>query len=101
MLKILILLSGAVCSGKMDNELPQIKSNENVNPTDPMNSNNMGVENGGTVSEGECYEDEDSDSDHFSIQKPAFLVDGEPNFDLGPPEDGWEYLRRVRYHSDC
>ncbi|KAI9094797.1 hypothetical protein K1719_026603 [Acacia pycnantha] len=82
----------------MDNELPQINSNENVNHMDPC-SNNLGEENGGTVSEGELYEDEDSDSDYDSIQKPAFLVDGEPNFESGPPEDGWEYLRRVRWEA--
>ncbi|XP_028756425.1 gem-associated protein 2-like [Neltuma alba] len=99
MLKVLKLLSGAVCSENMDNELPQINSNENVNPMDPSCSNNLGEENRGTVSEVECYEDEDSDSDYDSIQKPAFLVDGEPNFDLGPPDDGWEYLRRVRWEA--
>ncbi|KAL2996599.1 hypothetical protein AAZX31_10G280600 [Glycine max] len=27
------------------------------------------------------------------------MVDGEPNFDSGPPEDGWEYLRRVRWEA--
>ncbi|XP_028759521.1 uncharacterized protein LOC114718398 isoform X2 [Neltuma alba] len=88
-----------MCSENMDNELPQINSNENVNPMDPSCSNNLGEENRGTVSEVECYEDEDSDSDYDSIQKPAFLVDGEPNFDLGPPDDGWEYLRRVRWEA--
>lgn len=44
----------------------------------------------------EYVEDEDSD-DSFSIQRRAFLVEGEPDFDAGPPEDGLEYLRRVRY----
>lgn len=48
--------------------------------------------------EGECSEDDDSDEDYSSIQRPAFLVTGEPDFDSGPPQDGLEYLRRVRYH---
>lgn len=39
---------------------------------------------------------EDND-DYNSILRPAFAVDGEPDFDSGPPEDGLEYLRRVRY----
>lgn len=44
------------------------------------------------------YADTDSDDEYDSIQRPAFQVDGEPNFDSGPPEDGLEYLRRVRYY---
>ncbi|CAL5210344.1 unnamed protein product [Lathyrus oleraceus] len=41
----------------------------------------------------------DSEDDYASIQRPAFQVDGEPDFDSGPPEDGWEYLRRVRWEA--
>lgn len=48
------------------------------------------------VQQRECSEDYDSDEDYSSIQRPAFLVEGEPDFDSGPPEDGLEYLRRVR-----
>ncbi|KAG5020052.1 hypothetical protein JHK87_015907 [Glycine soja] len=34
----------------------------------------------------ECSEEDDSsDEDYASIQRPAFMVDGEPNFDFGPP----------------
>ncbi|KZV34817.1 hypothetical protein F511_00719 [Dorcoceras hygrometricum] len=40
-----------------------------------------------------------SDEDYSSIQKPAFLVTGEPDFDSGPPQDGLEYLRRVRWEA--
>lgn len=40
--------------------------------------------------------DDDSDDEYGNIQKPAFLVEGEPDFDSGPPLDGLEYLRRVR-----
>lgn len=46
--------------------------------------------------EEEYDEDEDSDSEYVSIQRPAFHVTGEPDFDSGPPQDGLEYLRRVR-----
>lgn len=38
----------------------------------------------------------DSDSDEESFQPRAFAVEGEPDFESGPPEDGWEYLRRVK-----
>ncbi|CAN1173352.1 Gem-associated protein 2 [Linum perenne] len=44
-------------------------------------------------------EEDDSDDDHTSIQRPAFYVEGEPDFDSGPPEDGLEYLRRVRWEA--
>nr|XP_016492640.1 PREDICTED: uncharacterized protein LOC107812126 [Nicotiana tabacum] len=43
-------------------------------------------------------ESDDSNDDYSSIQRPAFIVTGEPDFDSGPPEGGLEYLRRVRYH---
>ncbi|XP_010550504.1 PREDICTED: uncharacterized protein LOC104821356 [Tarenaya hassleriana] len=46
-----------------------------------------------------CTEDDDSDEDYNSILKPAFAVEGEPDFDSGPPEDGFEYLRRVRWEA--
>lgn len=46
---------------------------------------------------GDYIETDDSDSDgDYSIQKLAFSVEGEPDFDSGPPQDGLEYLRRVR-----
>lgn len=50
------------------------------------------------ISEPSCSLSQDSDDDKYyhSIQRPAFHVEGEPNFDSGPPEDGLEYLRRVR-----
>ncbi|XP_024003980.1 uncharacterized protein LOC18026444 isoform X2 [Eutrema salsugineum] len=50
-----------------------------------------------TLEEEEDYT-EDND-DYNSILKPAFAVDGEPDFDSGPPEDGLEYLRRVRWEA--
>ncbi|MQL94193.1 hypothetical protein Taro_026849 [Colocasia esculenta] len=50
------------------------------------------------VEEGQCTEDE-SDDEYDSIQRPAFYVEGEPDFESGPPQDGWEYLRRVRWEA--
>ncbi|CAL1404646.1 unnamed protein product [Linum trigynum] len=52
-----------------------------------------------TVAEGQYDEEDDSDDDYASIQKPAFHIEGEPDFDSGPPEDGLEYLRRVRWEA--
>ncbi|XP_055814060.1 uncharacterized protein LOC129883407 isoform X2 [Solanum dulcamara] len=50
--------------------------------------------------ENNVYEEsDDSDDDYSSIQRPAFRVTGEPDFDSGPPEDGLEYLRRVRWEA--
>ncbi|MCD7447168.1 hypothetical protein HAX54_025514 [Datura stramonium] len=50
--------------------------------------------------ESNVYEEsDDSDDDYSSIQRPAFRVTGEPDFDSGPPEDGLEYLRRVRWEA--
>ncbi|XP_004152287.1 uncharacterized protein LOC101215637 [Cucumis sativus] len=53
------------------------------------------------ISEPSCSLSQDSDDDKYyhSIQRPAFHVEGEPNFDSGPPEDGLEYLRRVRWEA--
>ncbi|CDY14841.1 BnaC04g48380D [Brassica napus] len=48
------------------------------------------------VGEEEYSEEND---DYNSILKPAFAVDGEPDFESGPPEDGFEYLRRVRWEA--
>jgi survival of motor neuron protein-interacting protein 1 len=47
--------------------------------------------------EGVEYDEDDSDDDYDGILKPAFAVDGEPDFESGEPLDGFEYLRRVRY----
>ena len=93
MLKVLQLLSGAVCCENRDSE--------KGTPVDPSCSHNLVSEDGCSVAK-ECSEEYDgSDDDYASIQRPAFMVDGEPNFDSGPPEDGWEYLRRVRYYHNC
>ena len=47
------------------------------------------------VEDVEC--EDDSDDDYEGILKPAFAVDGDPDFESGEPLDGFEYLRRVRY----
>ncbi|XP_064986993.1 uncharacterized protein LOC135625831 [Musa acuminata AAA Group] len=66
---------------------------------------NVGSQNGQSVEEwccdNECInnEDDSSDDEPDSIQRPAFLVEGEPDFDSGPPLDGIEYLRRVRWEA--
>ncbi|KAL2608314.1 hypothetical protein R1flu_026887 [Riccia fluitans] len=41
------------------------------------------------------------DSDEYveSFQPQAFAVDGEPDFESGDPQDGWEYLRRVIWET--
>ena len=39
----------------------------------------------------------DSEDDEETFQHAVLQVQGEPDFESGPPEDGWEYLRRVRY----
>ncbi|XP_058094065.1 uncharacterized protein LOC131240065 [Magnolia sinica] len=52
-----------------------------------------------TFVEEACDEDENSDDEYDNIQRPAFLVEGEPDFESGPPQDGLEYLRRVRWEA--
>lgn len=41
---------------------------------------------------------EDSDEE-VSLQPLAFQVEGEPDFESGPPQDGFEYLRRVMWET--
>jgi gem associated protein 2 len=51
------------------------------------------------LDEGEDVECEDDSGDEYEgILKPAFAVDGEPDFESGEPLDGFEYIRRVRYY---
>uniref|UniRef100_A0A7N0V2C4 Uncharacterized protein n=1 Tax=Kalanchoe fedtschenkoi TaxID=63787 RepID=A0A7N0V2C4_KALFE len=57
------------------------------------------IEDSPTGLDEECSQDSDSDDEYDGILKPAFHVDGEPDFDSGPPEDGMEYLRRVRWEA--
>ncbi|KNA07668.1 hypothetical protein SOVF_169790 isoform B [Spinacia oleracea] len=53
--------------------------------------------NRGTM--GEWSEGEESDDEYESMHRPAFKVQGEPDFESGSPEDGLEYLRRVRWEA--
>lgn len=82
----------------MDSDIKDMESNEteSLSPLDPTCSQSVSGEYGHTGLEEDSSDDDDSEEDYASIQKPAFLVEGEPNFDSGPPEDGFEYLRRVR-----
>lgn len=91
------LLSGQEYSENMENEAEYMADyeTENLNTMDSAFSHSTEGE-ANMVPEAECSEDYESDNDYASIQRPAFLVEGEPNFDSGPPEDGLEYLRRVR-----
>ncbi|XP_019175314.1 PREDICTED: gem-associated protein 2-like [Ipomoea nil] len=57
-------------------------------------------ENDDSIVEREGSDYDDSDEDYSSIRKPAFFVTGEPNFDSVHPEDGLEYLRRVRWEAE-
>lgn len=84
----------------MDIELENLVNNEtqDASALDPFCSYSATDEDGHPFQEKECTEDYDSDEDYASIQRPAFAVDGEPNFESGSPEDGLEYLRRVRYN---
>ncbi|XP_027366599.1 uncharacterized protein LOC113872912 [Abrus precatorius] len=84
------ILTGAANCENMDGK--------NVSSEDPSCTHSLMGEELSTVEE--CSEDDDSEEDCASILRPAFFVAGEPNFDAGPPEDGWEYLRRVRWEAD-
>ncbi|KAK6942633.1 Gemin2/Brr1 [Dillenia turbinata] len=74
---------------------------DNVNPLDPGYNHNISSEDNPIIEKEDSEDDEAdfSDEDCGTIQRPAFSVSGEPNFDSGPPEDGFEYLRRVRWEA--
>ncbi|XP_030528188.1 uncharacterized protein LOC115739304 isoform X2 [Rhodamnia argentea] len=74
-------------------------SETNCMDLDPACGQNISCEDVDIIEEG-GEEDSDNSYEYFaSIQRPAFLVEGEPNFDSGPPEDGLEFLRRVRWEA--
>ncbi|KAF2322210.1 hypothetical protein GH714_008667 [Hevea brasiliensis] len=86
---------GEVSSENCENELENTEDKaEHLNLLGPSRQS-FGGEDTCTFLEEEYDEDEDSDEDYASIHRPAFLVEGEPDFEAGPPEDGLEYLRRV------
>ncbi|KAJ0034092.1 hypothetical protein Pint_25708 [Pistacia integerrima] len=95
-----LLLSGEEYSQNVDNESEHMDGYEvNVDILNPGYSASTEGEGSYMVKQGECSEEYDSDEDYSSIQRPAFLVEGEPDFDSGPPGDGLEYLRRVRWEA--
>ncbi|KAL2456939.1 uncharacterized protein Fot_56583 [Forsythia ovata] len=85
-----------------DEDCPELADNhfKNVNTMDTASCFPGNDKHDCSVVEGECSEDDDTDEDYSSIQKPAFSVSGEPDFDSGPPQDGLEYLRRVRWEAE-
>ncbi|TYH49740.1 hypothetical protein ES332_D10G156700v1 [Gossypium tomentosum] len=87
-------------SENVGNELEYMEDNETENIYPFSFSPTRDVEVDSFVdAEEECNEGDDSDEDYTSILRPAFMVEGEPDFDSGPPEDGLEYLRRVRWEA--
>lgn len=67
---------------------------------DTLDCNGNGTDIEGPLDEYDNVNDEDdSSSDEYSIQRPAFFIEGEPDFESGPPLDGLEYLRRVRWEA--
>ncbi|GER27872.1 survival of motor neuron protein-interacting protein [Striga asiatica] len=101
---ILILIPWSVFKFNRNNceGCPQLLDNhsEDMITSDPSSCLPISDEIGFSALEGEYSEDDESDDDYSSIQRPAFLVTGEPDFDSGPPQDGLEYLRRVRWEAD-
>ncbi|XP_060671890.1 uncharacterized protein LOC107422117 [Ziziphus jujuba] len=91
---------GEECTEKTDIEVGNLIENEteDLNPSDAACWYGA-VDEGGNAAQGEYSDDYDSDEDYASIQRPAFFVEGEPNFESGSPEDGLEYLRRVRWEA--
>ncbi|GLT96764.1 hypothetical protein SLE2022_143650 [Rubroshorea leprosula] len=87
--------------GNMDGAMENMEvcETESIDPSDDACTLDYGDEDSLVAVEGECSEDDDSDEDYNSILKPAFLVEGKPDFDSGPPHDGLEYLRRVRWEA--
>ncbi|TYG98996.1 hypothetical protein ES288_A10G161600v1 [Gossypium darwinii] len=81
-------------SENVGNELEYMEDNEmeNIYPFSFSPTRDVEVDSFVDAEE-ECIEDDDSDEDYTSILRPAFVVEGEPDFESGPPEDGLEYLR--------
>ncbi|KAL4387941.1 hypothetical protein GQ457_09G015360 [Hibiscus cannabinus] len=93
--------NGGNYSENVGNELGYVEDNEagDINPFGFTPTHVVEVEDAYVEVEEECIEDDDSDEEYTSILRPAFMVEGEPDFDAGPPEDGLEYLRRVRWEA--
>ncbi|CAI0397171.1 unnamed protein product [Linum tenue] len=95
------VLGEELSSENVGDELENVQEvdRENLSLSPSSSHDIAGGETPDTVAEEQYDEEDDSDDDYASIQKPAFRIEGEPNFDSGPPEDGWEYLRRVRWEA--
>lgn len=79
-----------------------IKSNEQCYeelPSQISESNAENIQQTSILPYEEQDDFDDSDDEFDSLLKPAFLVEGEPDFESGPPEDGIEYLRRVKWEA--
>lgn len=68
-------------------------------PSQISESNTENVQQSSNVPYEEQDDFDDSEDEFDSLLKPAFLVEGEPDFDSGPPQDGIEYLRRVKWEA--
>ncbi|KAJ0977026.1 hypothetical protein J5N97_012500 [Dioscorea zingiberensis] len=74
---------------------------EELDETDILVGNNL-VGNSSSLDVEEMFSEDDggsSDGGSDNIQRPAFYVEGEPDFESGSPQDGMEYLRRVRWEA--
>ncbi|KAJ6420634.1 hypothetical protein OIU84_028062 [Salix udensis] len=94
-------IPGKESSEIVDDGLANMKGDgvQNADLWNPACSDSIEGDGADTVLEEEYDEEVDSDDDYGSIQRPAFAVKGEPDFDSGPPEDGLEFLRRVRWEA--
>ncbi|XP_030470339.1 uncharacterized protein LOC115688604 [Syzygium oleosum] len=91
---------GEACKKQVGIVLENTEDSEtNFMNLDPACGQNICGEDGDIIEEGGEEDSDDSDEYFASIQRPAFLVEGEPNFDAGPPEDGLEFLKRVRWEA--
>ncbi|KAH0641336.1 hypothetical protein KY290_038581 [Solanum tuberosum] len=89
------VISGNNHSEHLDDQEGNIDTKNSLSAFPPSRDDGISYEGENNVYE----ESDDSDDDYSSIQRPAFRVTGEPDFDSGPPEDGLEYLRRVRWEA--
>ncbi|XP_030520868.1 uncharacterized protein LOC115734288 [Rhodamnia argentea] len=91
---------GEGCKEQVDIVLENTEDSEtNYMNLDSACGQNISCEDVDIIEEGGEEDSDDNDEYFSSIQRPAFSVEGEPNFDAGPPEDGLEFLRRVRWEA--
>ncbi|KAK2990657.1 hypothetical protein RJ640_007791 [Escallonia rubra] len=88
----------ATCGDEVsDNMDLGFQSMDTLDPAHGLSSSDI---YGCTAVQEERSEDDEGDAGYSSILRPAFLVTGEPNFDSGPPQDGLEFIRRVRWEAE-